>query len=115
MNAIMNVMQEFIDRADSEYDNTIGGICKEENRWKSFLEPTNHQLWIDSPIEYEDEESEDDESEDEDDIEDQDDFTNRICENPACNNEFDLSDPHYYDEEESVCYCCEECYKNEDE
>ena len=61
----MNVMQEFIDRADSEYDNTIGGICKEENRWKSFLEPTNHQLWIDSPIEYEDEESEDDESEDE--------------------------------------------------
>jgi len=42
----------------------------------------------------------------------QDDFTNRMCENPACNKEFDLSDPHYYDEEQSVCYCCEECYKN---
>jgi hypothetical protein len=44
---------------------------------------------------------------------DQDNFTNRQCENRECNNEFDLADPHYYDEEQSVCYCCEECYKIE--
>ncbi len=56
MNAIMNVMQEFINRADAEYYNTIGGICKEENRWKSYLEPTNHQLWTDDEIEYEESE-----------------------------------------------------------
>lgn len=39
---------------------------------------------------------------------DQDDFTNRVCEN--CSKEFDLSDPHYYDGEQGVCYCSEECY-----
>ena len=40
---------------------------------------------------------------------DQDNFTNRMCENPECNKEFDLADPHYYDEDQGVCYCCEEC------
>ena len=39
----------------------------------------------------------------------QDDFTNRMCENPECKKEFDLADPHYYDEDQGVCYCCEEC------
>jgi len=51
MNAIMNIMNEFISRADAEYDNTIGGVCAPENRWKSYLEPTQHQLWIDAEIE----------------------------------------------------------------
>ena len=44
-----------------------------------------------------------------DDSEDQDNFTNRICEN--CSKGFDVSDPHYYDEEQGVCYCSEKCYK----
>lgn len=48
--------------------------------------------------------------EDEED-EDQDDFTERICEN--CNKEFDLKDDHYYDEENSCCYCSKECYETE--
>jgi hypothetical protein len=39
----------------------------------------------------------------------QDDFTSRMCENPECKKEFDLADPHYYDEDQGVCYCCEEC------
>ncbi len=43
--------------------------------------------------------------------EDQDDFTNRICE--WCHLDFDLADPHYYDEEGNCCYCSEECFKKE--
>lgn len=42
--------------------------------------------------------------------EDQDNFTNRMCENENCKKEFDVSEPHYYDEENGVCYCCEDCY-----
>jgi hypothetical protein len=46
--------------------------------------------------------------------EDQDDFTNRLCGYyPNCQNEFDLADPHYYDEEMGECFCCEECFKKE--
>jgi hypothetical protein len=41
--------------------------------------------------------------------EDQDDFTNRMCGN--CDKEFDLSDPHHYDEEIGECYCSEKCLK----
>jgi len=44
---------------------------------------------------------------------DQDNFTHRQCEYRECNNGFDLADPHYYDEDQGVCYCCEECYKND--
>ena len=40
----------------------------------------------------------------------QDDFTNRMCENNKCKIEFDVSEPHFYDEEEGVCYCNESCY-----
>ena len=50
--------------------------------------------------------------EDEEDEEDQDDFTERICEN--CSKEFDLKDDHYYDEENSCCYCSKECYDKKD-
>jgi hypothetical protein len=39
----------------------------------------------------------------------QDDFTERICENDNCRKEFHTYEPHYYDEEEEVCYCCKEC------
>jgi len=53
----------------------------------------------------------DEESESEDEIEDQDDFTNRSCGWRDCNKDFDLADPHYYDEESSDCYCSEECFK----
>jgi len=48
-------------------------------------------------------------------IEDQDDFTNRMCENHKCKKEFDLTEPHYYDEEDDVCYCCKECFEEEEE
>lgn len=48
-------------------------------------------------------------------IQHQDDFTNRMCENQDCNKEFDLKDPHYYDEEQGVCYCCKECFESESE
>jgi len=44
---------------------------------------------------------------------DQDDFTNRMC--GFCGEEFDLGDPHYYDEEESECYCSEVCFRKEKE
>jgi hypothetical protein len=47
--------------------------------------------------------------------EDQDDFTNRMCENRKCKKEFDLTEPHYYDEEDDVCYCCKECFEEEEE
>jgi hypothetical protein len=47
-------------------------------------------------------------SDSEDEDEDQDDFTNRIC--GFCNKDFDLKDPHYYDEENGECYCNEDCY-----
>jgi hypothetical protein len=47
--------------------------------------------------------------------EDQDDFTDRICENHKCKKEFDLTEPHYYDEEDDVCYCCKECFEEEKE
>ena len=60
-----------------------------------------------------DDEEDDDEDDEEDDEEeeDQDDFTNRSCGYcPAC---FDLSDPHYYDEEDSCCYCNEDCFKKQ--
>ena len=42
---------------------------------------------------------------------DQDDFTNRVC--GFCNEGFDLSDSHYYDEEEGECYCSEDCFRKE--
>jgi hypothetical protein len=42
---------------------------------------------------------------------DQDEFTNRSCE--YCSTSFDLKDPHYYDEENGVCYCNEECFEME--
>ena len=51
--------------------------------------------------------------EEEEEEEDQDDFTNRMCE--FCGEGFDLSDPHYYDEEDSVCYCSEVCFRKEKE
>jgi len=44
---------------------------------------------------------------------DQDDFTNRMC--GFCGEGFDLGDPHYYDEEESECYCSEVCFRKEKE
>jgi hypothetical protein len=56
------------------------------------------------------EEEEEEEEEEEVEEEDQDDFTNRMCENGKCNKEFDLTEPHYYDEEQCVCYCCKECF-----
>jgi hypothetical protein len=37
-----------------------------------------------------------------------------MCENRKCKKEFDLTEPHYYDEEQEVCYCCKECF-DEDE
>jgi hypothetical protein len=46
------------------------------------------------------------------DLHDQDHFTNRMCENEKCDKEFDLSSPHYYDEDDGVCYCCEDCYND---
>ena len=45
----------------------------------------------------------------EEDEEDQDNFTERICENDDCRKEFHTYEPHYYDEEEGVCYCCVDC------
>jgi hypothetical protein len=54
--------------------------------------------------------SEDDDEEEED----QDDFTNRMCENDKCKKEFDLTEPHYYDEEQGVCYCCKECFEEDE-
>lgn len=66
MNAIMIVMNEFINRADCECENCIGVICAPENRWKSYLEPTGHNLWIDADIDIE--EVSDDESEDDDSV-----------------------------------------------
>jgi hypothetical protein len=47
------------------------------------------------------------------DEDDQDNFTNRIC--GYCGKDFDLKDPHYYNEEVGECYCNEECYKKETE
>ena len=41
--------------------------------------------------------------------ENQDNFTERICENDDCRKEFHTYEPHYYDEEEGVCYCCVDC------
>jgi hypothetical protein len=48
-----------------------------------------------------------------DDDEDQDNFTNRVCGWHECRKDFDLFDPHYYDEEMGECFCCEECFKKE--
>ncbi len=42
--------------------------------------------------------------------ENQDNFTERICENDNCKKEFHTYEPHYYDEETGVCYCCVECF-----
>jgi hypothetical protein len=53
--------------------------------------------------------------EEEEEEEDQDKFTNRMCENDKCKKEFDLTEPHYYDEEQGVCYCCKECLEEEED
>ena len=45
--------------------------------------------------------------------ENQDDFTERMCE--YCHKEFDLTDPHYYDNEKGICYCSKECYDKEND
>jgi hypothetical protein len=50
---------------------------------------------------------------DDDATEDQDDFEDRMCE--LCDNQFTLKDPHYYDEENAICYCSEDCFKADQE
>jgi hypothetical protein len=39
--------------------------------------------------------------------------TTRVCEDATCGKEFSMYDPHYYDDDQCLCYCCEECYKND--
>ena len=69
----------------------------------------NGEEWrcADCDSDYEDRDDTEDDS-------DQDNFTNRVCGYyPECGKDFDLADPHYYDEDEGECYCCEECFKKE--
>lgn len=45
-----DIIQEFLERATTEYYNSLGvpeGGWVMENLWKSYLWPTNHNLWID--------------------------------------------------------------------
>jgi hypothetical protein len=55
-----------------------------------------------------DDDDNEEEEENDKEQEEQDDFTERMCE--YCHKEFDLTDPHHYDEEKGICYCSEECY-----
>jgi hypothetical protein len=84
------------------------------NGWKCHLEVDEVANFGDTDDEEEEEEEPEEEAEDEEE-EDQDDFTERICENRKCKKEFHLTEPHYYDEEEGVCYCCKECFEDEEE
>lgn len=39
--------------------------------------------------------------------------TTRVCEDATCGKEFSIFDIHYYDDDQCLCYCCVDCYKND--
>ena len=88
----------------ADNDEPLCKVCWElpqHNCFHSCYKNANGKWWC---------EDNEDDSEDDNKIEDQDDFTNRCCGWSDCNKDFDLADPHYYDEESSDCYCSEECF-----